>query len=110
MYHLHGDYSRLEYKLGISSKIGPQSIISKLEPHSYKRIELASGCGQKFLKVNNSLKKALVAQMGKNSPTMQDTHVQFLGWEYALERAWLLTLVFLPGAFHGQRSLEGYDQ
>ena len=35
--------------------------------------------------------------------------VQFLGLEDPLEKAQQSTLVFLPGEFHGQRSLAGYS-
>ena len=49
--------------------------------------------------------------MVKNLPTMQETRVQFLGGEDPLEKGmeWQPTLVFLPGEFHGQRSLSGYS-
>ena len=30
-------------------------------------------------------------------------------WKIPWRRAWLLTPVFLPGEFHGQRSLVGYS-
>ena len=50
-----------------------------------------------------------VAQWVKNLPAMQETWVQLLGWEDPLEKAWQPTLVFLPGEFHGQRSLVGYS-
>ena len=65
-----------------------------------------------------------VAQMVKNPqlPTMQETQVQFLGREDLLEKgmsthssilAWRRecppTPAFLPGEFHGQRSLAGYS-
>ena len=49
-----------------------------------------------------------VAQLVKNLPAMRETWVGSLGWEDPLEREWLPTLVFLPGEFHGQRSLAGY--
>ena len=39
----------------------------------------------------------------------QKTWVQSLGREDPLEKGWLPTLVFLPGKFHGQRSLAGYS-
>ena len=45
-----------------------------------------------------------MAQMVKNLPAAQETQIQPLGWE---DREWLPTPVFLPGRFHGQRSLEG---
>ena len=35
--------------------------------------------------------------------------VQSLGQEDPLEKEWLPIPVFLPGEFHGQRSLEGYS-
>ena len=46
--------------------------------------------------------------MVKNAPAMQETQVQSLGQEDPLEKEWLTTPVFLPGEFHGQRSLAGY--
>ena len=45
----------------------------------------------------------------KNPPARQETQVRSLGWDDFLERAWLPTPVFLPGEFHGQRSLAGYS-
>ena len=47
--------------------------------------------------------------MVKNLPAMPETWVQSLGWEDPLRRAWQPTPVFLPGEFHGQRSLTGYS-
>ena len=52
---------------------------------------------------------SLVAQMVKNFPARQETHVQSLGQEDPLRRDWLSTPVFLPGEVHGQRSLAGYS-
>ena len=54
---------------------------------------------------------------GKDLPTMQETQVQSLGQEDLLEKRMatychqgrILTPVFLPGEFHGQRSLAGYS-
>ena len=40
---------------------------------------------------------------------MQETWVQSLGREDPWRRKWQPTPVFLPGKFHGQRSLEGYS-
>ena len=52
----------------------------------------------------------LVAQMVKNPPAMRETWVQSPGWEDPLEKGMVLpTPVFLPGEFHGQRSLAGYS-
>ena len=47
-----------------------------------------------------------MAQMIKNLPAMWESRVQSLApWR----REWQLTLVFLPGEFHGQNSLVGYS-
>ena len=50
------------------------------------------------------LMASLVAQLVR----MQETWVQFLGWEDPLEEGMQSTPVFLPGESHGQRSLVGY--
>ena len=55
------------------------------------------------------MKDSLMAQMVKNLPTMQETRVWFLGWKTSWRREWLPTPVFLPGEFHGQRSLLGHS-
>ena len=51
---------------------------------------------------------SLVAQRIKRLPAMQETLVRSLGWEDPWRRKWQPTPVFLPGEFHGQRSLVGY--
>ena len=52
---------------------------------------------------------SLVAQLIQNLPAMQrlgcDPWVGKIPWR----REWLLTPVFFPGEFHGQRSLAGYS-
>ena len=55
------------------------------------------------------IRASLVAQMGKNLPAMQ-TRVQFLHWKDPLEKGKATHPVFLPGEFHGQRSLAGCSQ
>ena len=55
-----------------------------------------------------SLGATLVAQMVKCLPAMQETWVQSLGQEDPLEKEMQPTPVFLPGKFHGWRSLVGY--
>ena len=50
-----------------------------------------------------------MAQMVKNLPAMQETRVQSLGWEDLLEKGMATHSVFLPGEFHGQRSLAVYS-
>ena len=50
---------------------------------------------------------SLVAQVVKNLPAVQETHVRSLGWEDLLEKGiYTYTSVFLTEESHGQRSLE----
>ena len=48
--------------------------------------------------------KAMVAQMIQNLPAVQETQVRSLGQEEPLEKG-MATPIFLPGKFHGQRTL-----
>ena len=48
---------------------------------------------------------SVMAQMVKNLPAIRETHVRKMPWR----REWLSTPVFLPGEFHGQRSLAGHS-
>ena len=50
---------------------------------------------------------SLVAQMVKNLLAMQETQVHSLGQEDPLEKGITTHSIFLPGEFHGQRSLAG---
>ena len=50
-----------------------------------------------------------MAQTVKNPPALQETRVRSLGQEDSLENGMLTTPVFLPGEFHGQRSLVAYS-
>ena len=52
-------------------------------------------------------KACLVAHTVKNVPAMQETQVSSLSSEDPLEKEWQPTPVFLPGEFHGHRSLAG---
>ena len=53
---------------------------------------------------------SLVVQMVKNLPAMQETQVPSLGsGRFPWRRKCLSTPVFLPGEFHGWRSLVGYS-
>ena len=47
--------------------------------------------------------------MVKSLPVMQETQVRLLGQEDPLEKGTQTIRVFLPGEFHGQRSLAGYS-
>ena len=54
------------------------------------------------------MKVSLIAQLVKNLSAVQETWVRSLGREDPLERRkWQPTPVFLPGKFHGQKSLVG---
>ena len=46
--------------------------------------------------------------MVKNLPAIQETRVQSLGQEDVMEKGMATYSSFLPGIFHGQRSLVGY--
>ena len=59
--------------------------------------------------VTSVLGDTLPAQMVKNLPAMQETWVLSLDQEDPLEKGMATTAVFLPGEFHGQRSLDGYS-
>ena len=50
-----------------------------------------------------------MAQTVKNLPAMKETWVRSLGREDPLEEGMVLHPVFLPGEFHGQRSLVGFQ-
>ena len=50
----------------------------------------------------------LLARMLKNLPAVQETQFQPLGPDDPLEKRMVPTPGFLPGEFHGQRSLVGY--
>ena len=51
----------------------------------------------------------MMAQIVKKLPTMWETCVYSLGQDDPLEKRMATTPVFLPGEFHGQRSLVGYS-
>ena len=51
-----------------------------------------------------------MAQLVKYPPTMQETWVQFLGWEDPWRRERLPTPVFWPGEFHGLYSPWGHKE
>ena len=53
--------------------------------------------------------EALVALWQRTHLPMQEMWVQSLGWEGSWSRKWKPIPVFLPGKFHGQRSLAGYS-
>ena len=63
-----------------------------------------------YLSIHVSIKGFPGGSDGKDAlPAMQETRVRSLGQEDPLEKGMLPIPVFLPGEFHGQRSLEGYN-
>ena len=52
---------------------------------------------------------SLLPQAVKNLPAVQETQVFSWVRKIPWRREWLPTPVFLPGEFHGQRSLAGYS-
>ena len=58
---------------------------------------------------NTFPRASLVAQMVKCLPATWETWVRSLGQEDPLEKEMQLSPVFLPGKFHGQRSLVGHS-
>ena len=47
--------------------------------------------------------------MVKNLTAMQEARVQSLGWADPLQEGMATHPVFLPGEFHGRKSLAGYS-
>ena len=50
-----------------------------------------------------------MAQTGKNLPVMQETRFDPWVGKIPLRKEWLPTPIFLPGEFHGRRSLVDYS-
>ena len=50
-----------------------------------------------------------MAETVKNLPAAQKTWIQSLGQKDPWRNEWLPTPLFLPGEFHGERSLAGYS-
>ena len=59
--------------------------------------------------VMHHLGASLVSQTVKNLSEMRETWVDAQVEKVPWRREWLPTPVFLPGEFHGQRSLAGYS-
>ena len=79
-------------------RVQVQSPLKELRSH------MPHGMTNKIKEDYGTEEASLVAQMVKNPPAIQETWVGKIPWR----REWLPTPVFLPGEFHGQRSLAGY--
>ena len=72
----------------------------------------ASKAPQSFMGIRDwsmTLWASLVAQVVKNLSAVLETRFRSLSWEDPLEKGMATSPVFLPGEFHGQRSLAGYS-
>ena len=73
-------------------------------------MEGKSGLSGKAVFLINAFSGAfLVSRTVKNLPTMLETLVQSVVRKMPWRKEWLPIPVFLPGEFHGQRSLAGYS-
>ena len=68
--------------------------------HGHRAAELSSLRGKRA---------SLVAHMVKNLPAIQETQLWSLVGKIPWRREWQPTPVFLPGEFHGERSVVGYS-
>ena len=87
------------------------SISSELSRNEIKITTIAIIAPKWINILRNKLNKraSLVPQMVKNLPAMQETQLWFLGQEDPLEKGMAIHKRFLPGEFHGQRSVAGYS-
>jgi hypothetical protein len=62
-----------------------------------------------YIRLTKVKRSSLVPQLVTNLPAVQETQVRSQGWQDHWRREWQATPVFLPGEFHGQRSLVSYS-
>ena len=86
-------YCLSPFRIKTLNKLGTEEIYLSNIQAVYDRSTLGFPCGSDT----------------KSLPAMQDTQVQSLGQEDPLEKGMATTPVFLPGEFHGQRSLVCYS-
>ena len=83
--------------------------LSKLQEIVKNRIAWSESDMTYWLNNNNNIKVNMnIILVAQNVHEMQKTQVWSLGLEDPLEKG--MASVFLPGEFHGQRSLVGYSQ
>ena len=68
----------------LHSSVGKESACNAGDPGSIPRLGRSTGEGIGYLLQNSWA--SLVAQLVKNLPAMQETPIQFLGWEDPLEK------------------------
>ena len=59
--------------------------------------------------IKDNLKRGFPRGSGGNLPAMQETGFHPWIGKIPWRRKWQLTPIFLPGEFHGQKSLVGYS-
>ena len=77
------------------------------EPLTHTRPRAQSLSAFTHLIVPKTLWGLSQGSVDKESPTMQETRVQYLGWEDPLEKGMATHFSILENSFHGQRSLAG---
>ena len=89
--------------------ISPHLSVFFISPIMFLRVPFVSEQSFCILIVSCLFYASLVAQTVKNLPAVQET--RFSPWvgKIPWRRKWLPAPVFLPGEFHGQRSLVGYS-
>ena len=73
------------------------------------RLHVPDAGGPSLIPGQGTRGASLVDQTVKNLPAVQETWVQSLGQKDPLVKGMASCPVFLPGEFHGQRSLVGYS-
>ena len=86
-----------------------QSLVRKLDPTYHNQDPVQPKKKSIIKNIQEYIWASLVAQMVKNLPAMQKTQIRSPGREDPLDKEMATTPVFLPGEFHGQRSLVGYS-
>ena len=79
----------------------------KVSPQKYLHTNIYSSSICFIPKLEISKMSLIWSITVNNSPVMQETWVQFLDQKDPPKRKWQHTPAFLPGKFHGQRSLVG---
>ena len=105
---LSNEYSGLiSFRINWLNLLAVQGTLKSLLQHSQKASILQ--CSVFFMVQFSHPWASLVAQMVKNLSAMQKTGFDPWVEKILWSREWLPTPVFLPGEFHGQRSLAGYS-
>ena len=97
---VHGNYSTSEIMLTICF------ILNTFDSNS-TRLNCTGTFICRFFPIN--MNYSTRGSEDKSLPAMQETHIRPWVRKGLWRREWLPTLVFLPGEFHGERSLAGHS-